>query len=655
MRLPELRHRRTPVILALALALAGSTGCSTPFEPLYTPTDLVGNTPASITVVANAPALTVGQSTKVAATVKDATGRVLADAAVSWSASDAAIASVATDGTVSALSAGTVTIVGASGTARGETSITVQPATPGGPPPVTPPPSGTPSPVTLPQTFEVPMPTTPAAGGKIIAVSATDDLQAKIDAANPGDVIEIAPGAVFTGNYILRNKPGNSTAWIVIRPANASALPPEGRRMTPALAAAANLPRIQTASNGPVFDTEPGAHHYRLVGLEITSVSTVGATNTLISFGNDRFFQKTIASVPHDLVVDRMYIHGTPSLTVRRGVALNSASTAVIDSYISECHEKGADSQALMGWNGPGPFKIVNNYLEGAGEVIMFGGSDPGIPNMVPSDIEVRHNHLTRPLSWKGVWAIKNLFELKNASRVLVEGNVMESNWIAAQDGSAVVLKSTNQENTAPWSGTSHVTFRLNIVRNTGAGVSIAAHPEIYPVDPLHSVVITDNLIYNISVGEYNGPSRVFSVQNSVTDVSITHNTIYNETAPFGTLVFGPTDARTVRFSFSDNISASATNWGVYGDAVGAGAPAMAMYAADGKLEGNVFAGANGAGYPASNSFVASLSGIGFANPAAGDFTLLITSPFKGKASDGKDPGANVPEVLKATAGVVQP
>ena len=69
---------------------------------------------------------------------------------------------------------------------------------------------------------------------------------------------------------------------------------------------------------------------------------------------------------------------------------MNSARTAVVDSYLSNLHEVGADSQAIAGWNGPGPFKIVNNYLEGAGENVMFGGADPRIPNLVPSDIEIR-------------------------------------------------------------------------------------------------------------------------------------------------------------------------------------------------------------------------------------------------------------------------
>jgi hypothetical protein len=54
----------------------------------------------------------------------------------------------------------------------------------------------------------------------------------------------------------------------------------------------------------------------------------------------------------------------------------------------------------------------------------MFGGGDPAIPNLVPSDIEIRRNYFSKPLSWRvgdpsytGVtWLVKNLLELKNAS-----------------------------------------------------------------------------------------------------------------------------------------------------------------------------------------------------------------------------------------------
>ena len=53
------------------------------------------------------------------------------------------------------------------------------------------------------------------------------------------------------------------------------------------------------------------------------------------------------------------------------------------------------------------------NYLEAAAENIMFGGAPPYIQNLVPSDIVVRRNHLTKPLAWRTQnWLVKNLFEL---------------------------------------------------------------------------------------------------------------------------------------------------------------------------------------------------------------------------------------------------
>ena len=45
--------------------------------------------------------------------------------------------------------------------------------------------------------------------------------------------------------------------------------------------------------------------------------------------------------------------------------------------------------------------KIINNYFEGTGENILFGGADPRIDGLVPSDIEIRRNHFTKPTSWK--------------------------------------------------------------------------------------------------------------------------------------------------------------------------------------------------------------------------------------------------------------
>ena len=48
----------------------------------------------------------------------------------------------------------------------------------------------------------------------------------------------------------------------------------------------------------------------------------------------------------------------------------------------------------------------------------MFGGADPSIRDLVPSDITIRGNHITRPLEWKGKWQVKNLLETKSVRRM---------------------------------------------------------------------------------------------------------------------------------------------------------------------------------------------------------------------------------------------
>ena len=65
---------------------------------------------------------------------------------------------------------------------------------------------------------------------------------------------------------------------------------------------------------------------------------------------------------------------------------------------------------------------------------------------------------------------MKNLFELKNARRVLVEGNLMEYVWQEAQVGYAILLTPRNQDGRAPWVTVEDVTIRRNLVRHAGGG-----------------------------------------------------------------------------------------------------------------------------------------------------------------------------------------
>jgi hypothetical protein len=593
--------------------------------------------------------LDVGQSVQLTAKLKSPGKKVRA---TTWSSSDARVVTVNQSGLATAVGVGSAVVTASNGAStESATLVVVSTAVPT--PTPTPTPTPAPSPITgveLPRTYVNTAPA--AASGVTWTVRAGDNLQQVINAAAPGDVIALQSGATFTGNFLLPAKSGD--AWVTITAAAGTSLPAVGSRITPAYAA--GLPKLVTPNNASALATQPGAHHYRIVGIEVTAASSVSIVTALVSLGTDGpGGQKTLASVPHDIVLDRMYIHGSATLDLRRCVALNSANTGIVDSYLADCHSRTIDSQAILGWNGPGPFKIVNNYLEAAGENIMFGGSDPGIPDMVPSDIEIRHNHFYKPLAWRGVWLIKNLFELKNARRVLVEGNVLENSWAAAQDGTAILLKSVNQENTAPWSGTTHVTLRLNVIRNVGAAFNIAAHPEAYAVEPAHSIAVTDNVIQNINTGDFKGSAKAFLLQNALTDITIAHNTVYNDQVPYASLVFGPEGAQMARVTYANNLTATPENWGIYGDNTGAGTVALTLYAPGAVVAGNVFAGNAGLNYPAGNYFTALPTGVGFLSAATGDFSLTAASPYKGLATDGRDPGADVAAVRAATAGVVVP
>lgn len=229
-------------------------------------------------------------------------------------------------------------------------------------------------------------------------------LQPAIDAAVAGDTILLRAGETFVGPFVLRAKPASS-AWITIRSDAAdSVLPASGVRLMPSGKPGANtsrslLPRLVGQGGAlkttPVIRTAAGAHHYLLQFLEVDGAANLGF-ETLIALGND-----TTAATASDLVIDRVYAHGDTYRGMKRGISLNSIRTDILNSYISDVKAVNADSQAIAGYNGAGPFRIINNYLEGSGENVLFGGSDPAVLNLVPSNIEIRRNLITKPLAWQ--------------------------------------------------------------------------------------------------------------------------------------------------------------------------------------------------------------------------------------------------------------
>src|SRR5689334_9559773 len=459
--------------------------------------------------------------------------------------------------------------------------------------------------------------------GPIIQLDKSGDLQAAINRARPGDTIILQAGAIYTGPFTLPVK--NGSEYITIQSSRASELP-EGARVSPSQAAL--FAKLQSAErSAAIVKTQPGAHHFKFVGIEFSTADENVVVHDLIRFG-EAATQTTLDVVPHHLIIDRSYIHGFESQEVQRGVSLNSAETSVTNSWISEIHGKGYDTQAICGWNGPGPFKIINNYLEGSGENIMFGGSDPSIPNLVPADIEIRGNYLFKPMSWKQGdpsyvgrhWSVKNLFELKSARRVIIDGNVFENNWVDAQAGSAILFTVRNQDGHAPWTTIEDVTFTNNILKNSPSAINLLGKDDLQPSQRAARIKISNNFI--------SGISGTFLTLMGYVDVTISNNT-HIQSGNIMTLYGDPSPG----FVYENNITVrDPKGYGVKGDATGEGTIALAQFTPGAVFRNNVIVGANSSQYPAGNEYPSSINDVGFTNPETGDYRLSPRSRFKAGA-----------------------
>ena len=393
----------------------------------------------------------------------------------------------------------------------------------------------------------------PSVAGREISVRALGNFQAALDGAEPGDVISLEAGATYRGNFVLPKK--SRAGWIVIRSTREAALPPGGMRISPASVGA--MPKLVTPNGAPVVQTAPGAHGYRFIGVEFTLAENVRSARQIVAFGGT---QSDLSDTPFDLVLDRCYIHGHALADVFRGVLLNSASSAITNSHLSEIHVVGHDSQAILGYNGPGPFRILNNYLEAAGENVMFGGGDPNIPNLIPSDIEIRHNHLFKPLRWRRAsaerrWTVKNILELKNAQRVLIEGNVLENVWADGQGGAALVL-TPRSGGAAPWSVVQDVMFRHNIVRNAEGGFGGQSVDDGHKSQPLRRVAVVNNLWVNVEKSLFTMAVPGIPVEDLIVD----HNTAI-PTRQFSYDLDASIPPGILRFQFTNNV----TGYGRFG------------------------------------------------------------------------------------------
>jgi hypothetical protein len=557
------------------------------------------------------------------------------------------------------------------------------------------------------------------APGKTKVVRAGEDLQQALNSASCGDTIRLQSGAAFVGEFRFSDKHCDDRHWIIVRAdVPDSELPPEGNRITPCYGGIASLagrpeypcrvPKNALAKlvfngrggPGPVL-FEWGANHYRLLGVEITRDSPGSNIGALVSFlirGRSPEGKMDWNSKGDHIVLDRVWIHGNEKDETARGVQLGGSTyVAVIDSYLNDLKciaATGActDAQAVAGGIGDfpmGPYKIENNFLEASGESILLGGANA---TETPADIEVRHNHVFKPILWKpdepGFMAansgkpfiVKNLFELKNAQRVLFEGNILENTWGGfSQSGFAILLTPKNQSpNVCPLCRVTDITIRYSRISHCASGFQIAnvasATKGLSTAGERYS--IHDIVVEDIDPVRYKGFGFLFQIQSELPqlkDVKIDHITGLPPRALFEIGVISPSP-KIANFTFTNSL----VNSGEREISSPGGGPANCAYQPDKQgpagvfqscfsnydVSHNVILNARGK-WPAGNFTPKNASDAGLREMRAAssaDFHLCREkneaagckkpSPFLKAGSDGKPIGADLDAVEAATAGV---
>ncbi|MGH8318297.1 MAG: hypothetical protein ACREUL_10005 [Steroidobacteraceae bacterium] len=494
---------------------------------------------------------------------------------------------------------------------------------------------------TAPQTFDT---TYAPPSGSTITVPAGGNLQTALNNAKLGDTIVLQAGATYRGPFTLPDKTTGS-GWIYVVSSNYSSLPAPGKRVSPS--DAANMPEILARAYGHALITVADSNHFRFVGIEFAPEP--GAfVYTLVQIGNG---DTSPATLPNNIVFDRCYIRADPVADDRRGVEMDGAYVAVIDSYISGFQQTGTDSQGLWAYNTTGPLKIVDDYIEAASEDVMFGGAASKAASLVPSDIDIENNYFYKPLSLMGSsYALKNLLELKAGRRVLVSGNTFQNNPAGAQDGFALLITPRTISGKAPWTTDTDISIVGNTFINVGSGLNFLGCDNTYsacqstsPPVMTERILVQNNLLEVTGIGNADG--REFQFLAGGSDYTIDHNTVINTAPSPDSDVVMVESSKTSRpitnFVFTNNLL-TPTHHGFFGSGAGTGTAALNREFSNWTFLKNVLAGENASNYPTGNFFPVSIDEIQFTDYAGGNYVLAAGSPYHSAGTDGKDIGAGL-------------
>lgn len=576
---------------------------------------------------------------------------------------------------------------------------------------------------------------TPATGS-VVNVSTAGQLTTALAAAACGQKITLLAGASFSGNFTVPALSCPTSNYLWIQSSGVASLPAEGARysvsysddtatltlyapqMSPCYSGVTSLPgrptfncpvtpgtytaQLITANTKPALTFSAGTSGVRVIGLEFTRSTGTGYVTDLISVGDHGDVNR--------LVFDRIWCHGTELGDETNRCMRDAAASffAAIDSYFSDFYcvsVAGActDSKAIGGGGNSftstteDTIKIVNNFLEAAGENLLHGGTTS---NTVPKNFEIRLNLLFKPLVWfplspsynggyKGGHpvVVKNLGEWKNGQYILEEGNEFVNTWAGfTQHGQALTITPANQNiNLCPVCMVTNITVRYNWFNSSNGFALLSIGSNLVNSLPAggSNWSINNNVSDNIGYCGANGPycpssQSVISQTTSLLiptaaltehDVSENHNTLVFSASSTGRNALGvsgpslTTGAQMYNITWTNNlVQSGGGTTGSFGGgdptncATGLSGGAALIPACWGSIltfGNNCFVNNGIRSWPGTNiTSVASYAAVftNYNNGNGGNYTVA-PGTCKAAGSDGTDPGANIPQLSSVLAG----
>lgn len=368
--------------------------------------------------------------------------------------------------------------------------------------------------------------------GGVTNLASNGDLQAALNAAADSQVanghvlINLPAGATYTGNFVLKSRAQNGN-WIFIKTAGTSI--PTTIDQT-RVSQSATLARIVSPNSQPALKTQvdvDGVSHYGLFNVELTGNGSgdvqygflrLGTSYGWWGEGTENGSQATYARRPHHILVGGNLIHGGTADTTNyvRGIDLNAVDVGIFDNQIYKfrgTNAQGAEDQAISAINGAENVRITNNYLESGGEVMIFGGSGPGIRFETPVTAAMATTAtITTPAGCASLAACLEVGDpisfMVGSTRDISTGTVITG--IAGNNVTFAALPGGGTPNVSATSARfgavagKYVTIRKNFLNYPTAWAGTYSHKNDFELKNARNVVFDGNVCRN-SYGPPNG------------------------------------------------------------------------------------------------------------------------------------------------------